>query len=562
MNTPRVQRISGAIAKVAPARQARLYEVVRIGDDRLIGEVVELHGETATIEIYEDTNGLEVGAAVELTGKPLSVALGPGLLGSVLDGSGRRLQQLAESSGAFIKPGASAATLDPAQRWSFTPQLTIGSQVGPGDVLGVVQENPTVTHKVMVPPHARGTIERIEAGEFTVEDEIGALSDGTPLHLQQEWMLRARRPIARTLPCDRPFLTHQRVLDLLFTAGEGAAIALPGGFGTGKTVIEQSLARYADADIVVYVGCGERGNEVADVLQEFPALIDPRTGRSMMERTVLIVNTSNMPVAARESSIYLGLTIAEYYRDMGFRTAVMVDSISRWAEALREMAARMHELPGEEGYPAALANRLARAFERAGRVRAVGEPERIGSLTLIAAISPPGGDFSEPVTQAAMRVAGALWALDPRLANQRHFPAVNWETSYSLYLDTIAPWFVEHAGADWTSVQEDTAELLQRGAELREIAGLIGIDALQDRERLIIECAALMRDVVLAQSAFEPNDASSPIGKTYTLAREAMALYKQAAALIEAGTPIDRADFEARTTALRQSKEAVYEHAQ
>ncbi|HET9440035.1 MAG TPA: hypothetical protein VFO52_07685, partial [Longimicrobiales bacterium] len=292
-----------------------------------------------------------------------------------------------------------------------------------------------------------------------------------------------------------------------------------------------------------------------------PALVDPRTGRSMMERTVLIVNTSNMPVAARESSIYLGLTIAEYYRDMGFRTAVMVDSISRWAEALREMAARMHELPGEEGYPAALANRLARAFERAGRVQAVGEPERIGSLTLIAAISPPGGDFSEPVTQAAMRVAGALWALDPRLANQRHFPAVNWETSYSLYLDTVAPWFAEHAGADWTSVQEATAELLQRGAELREIAGLIGIDALQDRERLIIECAALMRDVVLAQSAFDPDDAASPIGKTYTLAREAIALYQQAAALIEAGTPLDRADLEARMTALRQRKEAVYEHA-
>jgi V/A-type H+-transporting ATPase subunit A len=445
--TASVIRIAGALVEAQPCAPA-LYELAYVGEHRLLAEVVRIEREVATLQVYEDTTGLRLGAPVEFSGTTLTAQLGPGLLGAVLDGVGRPLARVAEATGDFIAPGTAADTLDPGDLWSFTPSVKPGTEVDAGDVLGTVAERIGFVHKILVPPNVRGRVARIGAGSYHVADAIGALDDGTPLHLAHRWPVRVARPLAERLGYERPFITGQRVFDLFFPVAEGGNAAVPGGFGTGKTIIEQSLAKHAEADIIVYVGCGERGNEMTDVLTEFPALIDPRTGRALMERAVLVANTSNMPVAAREASIYFGVTIAEYFRDQGCRVALMIDSTSRWAEALREMAARLQEMPGEEGYPTYLASRLGQFFERAGRARAVGSPERAGAVTIIGAVSPPGGDFSEPVTQASLRVAGAMWALDPSLAHQRHFPAVDWETSYSLYVDRIAPWFAEHGGAD------------------------------------------------------------------------------------------------------------------
>ncbi|HEY7682234.1 MAG TPA: V-type ATP synthase subunit A [Gemmatimonadales bacterium] len=540
MSGPRIVRVSGALAEALGLAEASLYELVRVGAKGLLGEVIRLEGERGTIQVYEDTTGLRVGEPVALTGSALTVRLGPGLLGSILDGVGRPLAAIAEQSGDFIHPGVAAETLDLTRRWPFEPGRRPGDEVGGGDVLGTVLERPGLTHQVLVPPTQSGRLARLEAGEFTVLDPIGELVDGTPLRLAHAWPVRQPRPSTQRLPAERPFVTGQRVFDFLFPVSEGGSVAVPGGFGTGKTVIEQALAKYAEADIVVYIGCGERGNEMAEVLTEFPKLVDPRSGRSIMDRSVLVVNTSNMPVAARESSVYLGITIAEYYRDMGYRVAVMADSLSRWGEALREIAARLQEMPGEEGYPTYLGNRLGKFYERAGRVRALGQPERTGVLTLISAVSPPGGDFSEPVTQASLRVAGALWALDPALAHQRQFPAVDWETSYSLHAEHTAPWFAEHGGPEWPALRRDTLELLQRERELREIAGLIGPEALQDQDRLLLEAARLLRETVLAQSAFDPNDALSPIDKTYRLALLARGAYQTGLAALERGATFER----------------------
>ena len=540
MSDARIVRVSGALAEAVGLAEASLYELVHVGTKGLLGEVIRLEGDRGTIQVYEDTTGLRVGEPVVLTGSALTVRLGPGLLGSILDGVGRPLATVAERSGDFIQPGIAAETLDSSRRWPFEPSRKAGDEVAGGDVLGVVAERPGLTHQVLVPPRAGGRLVRLEAGEFGVLDAIGELSDGTTLRLAHDWPVREPRPSAERLSAERPFVTGQRVFDFLFPVSEGGSVAVPGGFGTGKTVIEQSLAKYAEADIVVYIGCGERGNEMAEVLTEFPRLVDPRTGQSMMDRSVLVVNTSNMPVAARESSVYLGITIAEYYRDMGYRVAVMADSLSRWGEALREIAARLQEMPGEEGYPTYLGNRLGKFYERAGRVRALGQPERTGVLTLISAVSPPGGDFSEPVTQASLRVAGALWALDPSLAHQRQFPAVDWETSYSLHADRTSPWFAEHAGPEWPELRRDTLELLQRERELREIAGLIGPEALQDRDRLLLEAARLVRETVLAQSAFDPNDALSPVAKTYRLALLARAAYQAGLAALDRGAVFER----------------------
>ncbi|HXF96105.1 MAG TPA: V-type ATP synthase subunit A, partial [Gemmatimonadales bacterium] len=479
--------------------------------------------------------GLRVGEPVRGTGRALTIELGPGLLGSVLDGVGRPLAQVARASGDFIRPGVAAPTLDPARRWAFTPRARPGDRVQGGDVLGTVEEGPGFEHRVLAPPGASGVIAALAPGEFTVADAPGRLEDGTPLRLAHQWPVREPRPVARRLPSREPLITGQRVFDFLFPVAQGGTVAVPGGFGTGKTVIEQSLAKYAEADVIVFVGCGERGNEMAEVLNEFPRLVDPRTGRSLMDRAVLVVNTSNMPVAAREASVYVGITIAEYYRDMGYRVALMADSLSRWAEALRELGARLQEMPGEEGYPTYLGNRLGKFYERAGRVTALGAPEREGALTVISAVSPPGGDFSEPVTQATLRVSGALWALDPELAHQRQFPAVNWETSYSLYADALQRWFAEHVGADWGDLRGATLDLLQRDRDLREIAGLIGPDALQDRDRLVLEAARTVREAVLGQSAFDPNDATSPVAKTHRLAALALGLYRAGLAALEAG---------------------------
>lgn len=553
---PRIVRVSGALAEAAPLPGVALYELVRVGSRGLLGEVIRVSGERATIQVYEDTTGLQLGEPVVPTGQSLTIHLGPGLLGAVLDGVGRPLASLAEQAGDFIAPGIAAETLDAGRRWDFTPRARQGDEVSGGDVLGTVAERPGVVHHVLVPPGVAGTIATLTAGAHTVVESIGALEDGTSLHLGHRWPVRQPRPAARRLPAAQPLVTGQRVFDFLFPVAEGGSVAVPGGFGTGKTVIEQSLAKFAEADVIVYVGCGERGNEMAEVLEEFPKLVDPRTGRSIMDRTVLVVNTSNMPVAAREASVYVGLTIAEYYRDMGYRVAVMADSLSRWAEALREIGARLQEMPGEEGYPTYLGNRLGKFYERSGRVAALGAPDRTGSVTLISAVSPPGGDFSEPVTQASLRVVGALWALDPALAHQRQFPAVDWETSYSLYAGVTAPSFTEQAGSDWAELRQRTLELMQRDRELREIAGLVGPEALQDRDRLLLEAARVVRDAVLAQSAFDPNDAFSAVGKTYRLAALAQALYAAGLAALDKGTAIDRLDLGPARQALAAARRA------
>jgi V/A-type H+-transporting ATPase subunit A len=476
------------------------------------------------------------------SGRALSAQLGPGLLGSLLDGIGRPLDRLAAAAGDFVPAGALMDTLDTARRWPFRATARVGDTVGAGDELGVVLEE-GLTHRVLVPPGVCERVTRIADGEFTVADSLGTLDDGTALTLAQRWPLRVPRPAATRLPPDQAFVTGQRVFDFLFPVAEGGSAAVPGGFGTGKTVVEHSLAKFADADLVVYVGCGERGNEMAEVVQEFPKLVHPVTGKPIMSRAVLIANTSNMPVAAREASIYLGATIAEYYRDMGYRVALMIDSISRWAEALREISSRLQEMPGEEGYPTSLAARFGSFLERSGRVRTLGQAERTGAVTIVSAISPPGGDFSEPVTQAALRVCGALWALDPELAHARHFPAVDWATSYSLYADRMVAWFGRVSGegerADWGDLRRELFVLLQREQELREVTGLIGPDALTDADRLLVAVAALVREIFLRQSAYDPNDAMCPPAKSHALAAGCMALHRAAAAAAARGAAPD-----------------------
>lgn len=529
-----ITRIAGALVEVEPC-DAALYEVAAVGRRQLMAEVVRRSHDKGTLQVYEDTTGLRIGESVAFTGTSLVAQLGPGLLGSILDGVGRPLARVAAATGNFIRPGTTAAMLDVSKRWSFRAAAKPGASVRPGDILGTVDEG-AFSHSILVPPRAPAqTVKRIESGEFGIDDVIGELDDGSPLRLAHGWPIRLARPVADRLRGDRPFVTGQRVFDLLYPVSEGGSAAVPGGFGTGKTIIEQSLAKYADVDIVVYVGCGERGNEMTDLLAEFPTLVDPRTGRSLMERSVLVVNTSNMPVAARESSIYLGITIAEYFRDQGRRVALMVDSTSRWAEALREMSARLQEMPGEEGYPTYLGSRLAQFFERAGRAKALGHGGE-GSVSIVAAISPPGGDFSEPVTQASLRVTGALWALDPALAHQRHFPAVDWETSYSLDADRVSGWFETNAGTGWSGARRSLMSLLQRERELRDIASLVGSDALEDADRLVMDCADMVRDVVLRQSAYDPNDARSSLAKTRALAACADLLYTTASAALSRGT--------------------------
>jgi V/A-type H+-transporting ATPase subunit A len=553
----RVVRISGALAEAEPLGSASMYELVRVGERGLLGEIIRISGDRATIQVYEETSGLQVGEPITLTGESLTVQLGPGLLGSVLDGVGRPLARVAAATGDFIHPGVTAVTLDAAARWTFAPLVQSGATVSGGDVLGTVTERAGFVHRVLVPPGVSGTVAAIgEAQDFAVGDAVGRLEDGTPLLLAHAWPVRQPRPVGRRLVLGAPLVTGQRVFDFLFPVAEGGSVAVPGGFGTGKTVIEQSLAKYAEADVMVYVGCGERGNEMAEVLEEFPRLVDPRTGRPVMDRTILIVNTSNMPVAAREASVYIGITIAEYYRDMGYRVALMADSLSRWGEALREIGARLQEMPGEEGYPTYLGNRLGKFYERAGRVRAVGVPERDGALTVISAISPPGGDFSEPVTQAALRVTGALWALDAALAHQRQFPAVDWETSYSLYTEVTTPWFTEHAGADWDALRRETLELLQRDRELREIAELVGPEALLDADRLLLEVARTIRETVLGQSAHDPNDALSSLDKTHRLAGLALEAYRAGKRALEAGKAFEQLDLAAPRRALAAVRRA------
>ena len=544
---PRLVRITGTLAEAAPLRDAALYDLVRVGPRGLLAEVIRFDGDRAMLQVFEDTTGLAVGAALETTGASLAAELGPGLLGSVLDGVGRPLARLAAATGDFIAPGATAATLDRDRRWHFVARVKPGDAVVPGDVLGVVDEH-GFEHRILA--EVAGSIASIAGRDITVDEPFGALADGTQLALARRWPIRRPRPVAQRLPADRQLVTGQRIFDLLFPIAEGGAVAVPGGFGTGKTIVEHSLAKYADADVVVFVGCGERGNEMAEVIQDFKRLVDPRTNRPMMERTVLVVNTSNMPVVAREASVSLGITIAEYYRDMGYRVAVMIDSLSRWAEALRDIGARLQEMPGEEGYPTYMASRLGALFERAGRARALGSPERIGAVTLVSAVSPPGGDFSEPVTQASLRVAGALWALDAQLARARQFPAVDWSTSYSLY--TVG---------DMAPLRARVFELLQRDSELREVASLLGVEEMEDRDRLVLAIASLVREHVLGQNAFDPNDATSTLAKTEQLAALSIAALDAANAALDAGKELDElplADVRRAIAELRRAPAATY----
>jgi V/A-type H+-transporting ATPase subunit A len=557
MTEARIIRVAGAIAEAQPLGDAALYELVEVGELRLLGEVIRIQGDVATVQVFEETSGLGLHEPVRRTGSSLMTQLGPGLLGSIIDGIGRPLQGLAERSGDFMAPGMTLPTLDPETRWSFAPTLEPGATVSGGDVLGVIEERPGMKHRVLVPPGLEGRVADIQEGAFTVSDTVATLDDGTALSLSHSWAIRERRPFTRRLASDRPFITGQRVFDLLFPVVEGGSVAVPGGFGTGKTVIEQSLAKYAKADIMVYIGCGERGNEMAEVLHDFGRLTDPETGRSIMDRTILIVNTSNMPVAARDASVYLGMTIAEYYRDMGYHVAILADSLSRWAEALREIAARLQEMPGEEGYPTYLANRMSRLYERAGRVESEGTPARTGAVTFISAISPPGGDFAEPVTQASLRVVGALWALDASLAHQRQFPAVDWDISYSLYTDGTTEWFSREAGSDWPELRVETIRLLQRDRELREIAGLVGVDALEDEDRLVLEGARIAREFLIGQNAFHPHDAFSTVTKTYHLLKLLWAFMRTGKAALKDGMSFEKLDLAAVRRAFGSVKTAA-----
>jgi V/A-type H+-transporting ATPase subunit A len=508
-----VSRISGPTVIARSMAGARMAEVVRVGHAGLMGEIIRLDGENAFIQTYEDTSGICVGEPTVCTGEALLVTLGPGLLGSVFDGVQRPLRTLESLSGVFISRGLSVPALPLEKRWRFEPTIAPGARVAAGDTIGLVRETGSFVHRIMVPPGRAGTVAAIEPGDYTIAEPVARLQSGESLTLAQRWPAKVPRPVKRKTVSRAPFVTGQRVLDCLFPIATGGTACLPGGFGTGKTVLEQSLAKYSAADVIVYVGCGERGNEMTDVLTEFPELIDPRTGGPLMDRTVLVVNTSNMPVAAREASIFVGVTIAEYFRDMGAAVAVMVDSSSRWAEALREISSRLEEMPGEEGYPTYLPSRLASFYERAGAAECLGADAREGSVTIVGAVSPPGGDFSEPVTQSTMRVAGALWALDYPLAHSRHYPAIDWNKSYSLYLDRLAPWYRDNIGESWLRLRAEMVELLQKEAELQEVVQLVGPDSLQDSDRLTLESSRMIRDSFLQQNATSETDASCPLEK-------------------------------------------------
>ena len=521
-----VQRASGKITRVAgsvvtarglPA--VRVYDIVRIGHQGFLGEVIRLEGEEATIQIYEDATGLRIGEPVISTGSPLTVELGPGLLGAIYDGLQRPLQELFQASGPWLYRGLSAAALSRDALWTFEPRTEVGQQVGPGDILGVVQESKVLEHRILVPPGLTGAVAEIQSGQMSVDATVARIqqSDGAvaPVGLLQRWPVRRARPIRAKLEPNTPLITGQRVIDAFFPIADGGTAIIPGGFGTGKTVMEQSLAKWVNADIVVYIGCGERGNEMTEVLAELPQLQDPHTGASLMQRTILIANTSNMPVAAREASIYTGITIAEYYRDMGYSVALLADSTSRWGEALREVSGRLEEMPGEEGYPAYLNTRIADFYERAGRVETLGSPARRGSVTVVGAVSPPGGDFSEPMTQASLRVTGVFWGLDTGLARRRHFPAINWRTSYSLF--ALQPWFDSEIGADWSKLTAEAMALLEQEEALQETVQLVGADALPTGQQAILAIARHLKEDFLQQSAFDPEDAFCPPQKTYLM---------------------------------------------
>ncbi len=538
MEKGKITKISGPVIIANGMRGAKMYDVVKVGKEKLIGEIIQLYKDTATIQVYEETSGIGPGEEVINTGSPLTVEIGPGLIGSTLDGIGRPLYSIKNKVGAFITRGIEVPTLDQKKKWDFKPLVKKGQNVKSGDVLGTVQETPAVLHKVLVPPEVSGKVEKIVSkGKYTVSETIAVVGK-KEVKMSQHWPVRDPRPVKRKLDPNAPLITGQRVIDTFFPIAKGGTAAVPGPFGAGKTVIQHQLAKWADADIIVFIGCGERGNEMTDVLMEFPELKDPKTGRPLMERTILVANTSNMPVAAREASIYTGITIAEYYRDMGYDVALMADSTSRWAEALREVSSRLEEMPGEEGYPAYLAPRLAAFYERAGLVETIGSEDRIGSVSVIGAVSPPGGDFSEPVTQNTLRIAKVFWALDADLANRRHFPSINWLTSYSLYEDSVKDWWQEKVG-DWAKLRVKAMTILERESELQEIVRLVGPGALPPEDKLLLETARALREDFLQQNAFHETDTYTSVEKQFNLLDIILKTNDKYLEALKAGVPLE-----------------------
>ena len=537
-----IKKVAGPLVIATGMRDANMFDVVHVSDQMLTGEIIEMHEDEASIQVYEETSGLGPGEPVVSTGVPMSVELGPGLITSIYDGIQRPLDAIMKVCGNNLKRGIHVDSLDREKKWNFVPKAEIGEEVSGGDVLGTVQETEVVEQKIMVPPDVKGKVKELKSGEFTVTETIAVIETekgDREIQLMQKWPVRKSRPYTEKLSPDKPLITGQRVIDAFFPIAKGGTAAVPGPFGSGKTVIQHQLAKWAEADIVVYIGCGERGNEMTDVLNEFPALVDPKTGRSLMERTVLIANTSDMPVAAREASIYTGITIAEYFRDMGYSVALMADSTSRWAEALREMSGRLEEMPGEEGYPAYLGSRLAQFYERAGHVIALGKDGRDGALSVIGAVSPQGGDISEPVSQATLRIVKVFWGLDSNLAYQRHFPAINWLTSYSLYLDSMEKWFNEEVEPGWMNARQEMMSLLQDESKLNEIVQMVGMDALSPADRLKMEAAKSIREDFLNQNSFDEVDTYSSLRKQYLMMRLVMSFYEKAKLALEKGANVE-----------------------
>ena len=543
MSKGKIKKVAGPLVIAEGMRDANMYDEVRVSNQRLIGEIIEMHGDQASVQVYEETSGLKPGEPVESTDMPLSVELGPGLITSIYDGIQRPLDDIMKIAGNNLKRGVEVPSLKRDKKWNFVPVLQAGDKVEPGDVFGTVQETIVVQQKIMIPYGVSGTIKEIKAGEFTVEQVVAVVETDKgekELTMMQKWPVRKERPYKEKLPLDMPLITGQRVVDTFFPIAKGGVAAVPGPFGSGKTVIQHQLAKWAEADIVVYIGCGERGNEMTDVLNEFPELKDPKTGQSLMERTVLIANTSDMPVAAREASIYTGITIAEYFRDMGYSVALMADSTSRWAEALREMSGRLQEMPGEEGYPAYLGSRLAQFYERAGKVVSLGKEGRTGSLSVIGAVSPPGGDISEPVSQATLRIVKVFWGLDSALAYKRHFPAINWLTRYSLYTDSMGKWFDDNVSDQWMGYRQRLMGLLQDEAELEEIVKMVGMDALSAEDRLKMEAARSIREDFLHQNSLHDVDTYTSLRKQFLMMELVIGFYDYSLEALKEGASIQK----------------------
>ena len=552
-----IYRISGPVV-TAVGISPRMYEVVRVGDEGLMGEVIELHGDQSVIQVYEETSGVRPGEPVVRTGQTLSVQLGPGLLTKIYDGIQRPLPELEKTMGVFIKRGVDADGLDLEKIWAFNATAKKGDSVSSGDILGTVQETKTIEHKVMVPPGVSGKIKNINSGDFNVTQTVCTLEDGNEIQMMQKWPVRTPRPFTKKHAPEVPLQTGQRILDFLFPLAKGGTAGIPGPFGSGKTVTQQQLAKWSDADIVVYIGCGERGNEMTEVLDEFPHLMDPKTGEALMNRTTMIANTSNMPVAAREASVYTGITIAEYFRDMGYDVALMADSTSRWAEAMREISSRLEEMPGEEGYPAYLSSRLAEFYERAGRVETLAGGD--GSVSVIGAVSPPGGDISEPVSQGTLRIVKVFWGLDAGLARQRHFPAINWLNSYSLYPPSLDQWYRDNIKSDFPEIRTEISALLQVEAELQEIVQLVGSDALPVDQQLTLEVARMIREFFLQQNAFHDVDTYSDLKLQYNMAKAILSFQEESKKAIAGGAALeDVVNVPARTDLMRGRFESGYE---